>query len=198
MLVAKRHRFCPLLVPVTGIFYYRRCWSTRKERSEEEDFHSQSNPLTRYQRSPPPPHHLPTRCVHACVSGISSLSDIGTSSKQWNKNLTGEQDICRWNRVYENYIDTHVSTHACSFLCRKRTGEYDVKGKGDPCTTSDKKESPPLWVVSVGTRSDLPGWWVLTGEHPTRMSHGCGVRSNAWYSVNGRDTYMGLFRPPPV
>eukprot|EP00904_Undaria_pinnatifida_P009226 jgi/Undpi1/5433/HiC_scaffold_2.g00712.m1 len=31
---------------------------------------------------------------------------IGTSSKQWNKNPTGEQDICRFNRVYENYIDT--------------------------------------------------------------------------------------------
>ncbi|CAM9734378.1 unnamed protein product, partial [Laminaria digitata] len=31
---------------------------------------------------------------------------IGTSSKQWEKNLTSEQDICRFNRVYENYIDT--------------------------------------------------------------------------------------------
>lgn len=38
--------------------------------------------------------------------------DIGTSSTQWDKNPTGEQDICRWNRVYENYIDTHVSGNA--------------------------------------------------------------------------------------
>lgn len=36
------------------------------------------------------------------------FSDIGTSSNQWDKNLTGEPDICRWNRVYENYINTHV------------------------------------------------------------------------------------------
>ncbi|CAN0114622.1 unnamed protein product [Ectocarpus sp. 13 AM-2016] len=32
---------------------------------------------------------------------------VGTSSKQWSKNVTDEPDICRWTRIYENYIDTH-------------------------------------------------------------------------------------------
>lgn len=35
------------------------------------------------------------------------MADVGTSSNQWKKNLTGEQDICRWTHIYENYINTH-------------------------------------------------------------------------------------------
>lgn len=55
---------------------------------------------------PPPPPFVFTFCIYI-------YEDIGTSSKQWDKNPTGEQDICRWNRVYENYIDTHVSFVGC-------------------------------------------------------------------------------------
>ena len=51
---------------------------------------------------------VPFMCVTSLPCASPSL-DIGTSSKQWDFNPTHEQDICRFNRVYENYIDTRVS-----------------------------------------------------------------------------------------